>query len=178
MTGYLVLDFVSESPVAVRLVTKTGRDWVSNLALLIPTRLPLLKQQGAPIGSLLNLRLKQPRALHFLRLQRTNPLLIHLPSFTFVGFRSCFLSRFSSFNSFLVSLGASDRFFLGLSQGYRRSHLLFRRIWQSCYFGFRLLRLSFLLSFLNIGQTLLTFFGTFQSLHQLVSTGHVVGNRW
>ena len=127
MTGYyLVLDLVSESPVAVQLVTKIGRDWVSNLALLIPTQLPLLKQQGAPIGSLLNLRLKQPRALHFLRPHGTKRPMIQL------SFYLCWVSLLLSW-----FLGASDRFVLGLSQGHWRSQFLFRRIWQSYYFCFR-----------------------------------------
>ena len=103
--------------------------------------------------------------------------------FTYIpSFHLCWVSLLLSFQALLFpllgSLGAGDHFFLGLSQDYRRSHLLFRRIWQSWYFGFRLLRLSFFLSFLNIGQSLLTFFGTFQPFHQPVSTGHFVGNRW
>ena len=44
--------------------------------------------------------------------------------FTFAGLRFRFLSRLSSFHSFLVSFGASDRFSLGLSQGYWHSHFL------------------------------------------------------
>ena len=100
MTGYylIVLDLVSESPVAVQLVTKIGRDWVSNLALLIPTQLPLLKQQGAPIGSLRTSGWKQPRALHFLRPHGTKRPMIQL------SFHLCWVSLLLSFQVLLFPL--------------------------------------------------------------------------